>query len=184
MIMANTESIEELHKRLSGFSYGTIYGSFPHDYRSVEPAVFAREKKGVCFDYVAYQADYFKKNYPGIKYDLFYFETNFGEFCHTFMLYKNLGVYNIFEACMTPKEIISNPRYMPLMKTKIYQLLDIAKTHRGDNFLTRHRAPYVLYKYKAPQKYGLYIDGYMEYIYHTGELIKDNDNYLKRVIGC
>lgn len=75
------EEITDLLKRLNSYDYGfvkngrKIHGmnNFFEDYKSLSVSEFEKYKIGVCWDYVHYEADWFKKH--GYKYETFYIQV-------------------------------------------------------------------------------------------------------------
>lgn len=76
--------------------------AFEKYYYVLTPKEFAHYEGGVCWDYVAYQADYFKKNYPSLDYKVFYIASIHEDPddipTHTFMLFKYEGKWFWFES--------------------------------------------------------------------------------------
>lgn len=80
--------------------------AFQKYYYVLSPKEFGRYEGGVCWDYVAYQADYFKKNYPSLDYKVFYMmsihEDPDDVPTHTFMLFKYENKWFWFESSWKP----------------------------------------------------------------------------------
>lgn len=75
------DDIIELIKKLNSYNYGfvkngkKIHGmnNFFEDYKSLSVSEFEKYEIGVCWDYVHYEADWFKKH--GYKYETFYIQV-------------------------------------------------------------------------------------------------------------
>lgn len=75
------KDIKDLLKILNSYDYGYIHNNekiknmnnFYNEYKSLSIAEFERYKIGVCWDYVHYEADWFKKH--GYKYETFYIQV-------------------------------------------------------------------------------------------------------------
>jgi hypothetical protein len=69
-------------------------------YRLMSPKEFEKFGGGVCWDYVPYEAYYFSKNFPNIKYKTFYHVFNDNHNCptHTFLLFYMNNKCYWFEA--------------------------------------------------------------------------------------
>lgn len=76
------DEIIELIKRLNSYDYGFVkkngekvkgMKNFFEDYRSLSISEFEKYEIGVCWDYVHYEADWFKKH--GYKYETFYIQV-------------------------------------------------------------------------------------------------------------
>jgi len=173
--MAKKMSIKDLNKYLSSFKYGSIYGEFPYDYYSIEPALFEREKTGICWDFVAYEAWYFNKYFPKTDYRVYYIESDDGEFCHSFLVYKRIGMYHLFEACRAPKGIKQFNTIEELLNYQVEKLVP----YDIDN----NRMPYIIFEYTPPEEYDLAVDAYMKHIYHTGKKIRSYENYFGLISG-
>lgn len=56
-------------------------------YKLLSPSDFEKYNGGVCWDYVLYQANYFDKHFPDVKYRTFYFCSEKGN-SHTFLIFR------------------------------------------------------------------------------------------------
>jgi hypothetical protein len=170
--MLRAGSILELNAELNKFSYGCIYGSFPYYYRSVEPRVFEKMKKGVCWDFVAYQKYFFDKKFPDIRYKIYYLESDFGQTCHSFMIYETgLGRFGSFESCHDPKGV------------RLFESSEEAIDYVVNNFVKKKNQAYILFEYEPPDRYELPVDDYMKYIYRNGKRIRDINGYREIISG-
>lgn len=75
---------------------------FDKYYRLLTPQEFIKYGGGVCWDYVVYQAYYFKKFYPGVKFYTFYHQTVHEDpndaLSHTFMIFTINNKWYWFES--------------------------------------------------------------------------------------
>lgn len=113
---ASTDSIMnkvlEFNKRMNKFKYGlavngiidasrnTSGSDFDKLYHFANPAQFEKQDGGICWDFVTYEADYFKKNIPGIKFTCWYVIFNAAPNypTHTFLTFKLGSKYILFES--------------------------------------------------------------------------------------
>lgn len=93
--MTDLSVIKSCNKELNGFSYGVPGCDHKEDYlmkcyKYLSPQKFYREKKGVCWDYVRYEDDWFQKNKPNIKKEcVFVMHDNHVNMpTHTFLIFK------------------------------------------------------------------------------------------------
>lgn len=66
-------------------------------YRLLSPEDFEKYNGGVCWDYVLYEAKYFDKYFPDVKYKTFYFCSEKGN-SHTFLIFELDNVYYWYES--------------------------------------------------------------------------------------
>lgn len=88
------------------FQYGGLVNGklkpdidFDTEYIMQSPAQFEKSKIGVCWDYVSYEADYFKKHFPNVQFSTYYLQFfNKGE-CpsHTILTFILNGKHYYFE---------------------------------------------------------------------------------------
>ena len=106
------EKIKKFHFELSSFDYFIVQEDGTIDYttsdymvhRTLTPSQFEKYKGGICWDYVQYQVDYFKKHFKSVKTKSFFhvFINDKDQPTHTFMLfYLNHKVY-YFECSWKP----------------------------------------------------------------------------------
>lgn len=101
------EKIKEFNKELATYEYiivdkdNNVIENIKRDsynnYETLSPARFNKFKGGICWDYVAYESQYFKSKFPEVKFKTFFFATvknNIINHTHTFLLfYLNNKVY-------------------------------------------------------------------------------------------
>jgi hypothetical protein len=90
----------EFNKYSNSFKYGLAVNSvitqsedYDKLYRFSTPQQFVKQGGGVCWDWVTFEADYFKRNFPNVRYDAYYIQfVNKNGNCpsHTFLTF-NLG---------------------------------------------------------------------------------------------
>ena len=106
------DKIKQFHLRLSAFDYFIVQENGRIDYtasrfmehRTLTPSQFEKYEGGICWDYVPYQVDYFKKHFKSVKTKSFFhvFINDKNQPTHTFMLfYLNHKVY-YFECSWKP----------------------------------------------------------------------------------
>ena len=69
-------------------------------YKMLKPEEFEKYHGGICWDYVAYEADYFNKNFPEIKYSVYFIVSinDDDQPTHTFLLFKHKNYTYWFES--------------------------------------------------------------------------------------
>lgn len=70
------------------------------EYKMLTPTEFEKYHGGVCWDYVAYQADYFNTHFPKVSYKVYFlcFVNDDDNPTHTFMVFKYNDKYYWFES--------------------------------------------------------------------------------------
>lgn len=157
--------ILELNKRLNSYKYSySDYNDFAKEYRVASPEKFEKQQGGVCWDFAAYEAWWFKKNYPNISFTTWYviFDNNNDCPTHTFLTFRYKGKLYYFESAFG--------KTMGLWQVKsekdaINFVMDsmIGKTKLGDY-------PYYVIKYDATDKKLIGV-GVMSYMERMSELI-------------
>ena len=78
------EKIIDFNDELNEYSYGLVYNNqsieitmddslFDKYYKTLSYDEFEKYKCGVCWDYTSYEAMYFKKNFPDVFYETYFF---------------------------------------------------------------------------------------------------------------
>lgn len=157
--------ILELNKRLNSYKYSySDYNDFVKEYRVAGPEKFEKQQGGVCWDFAAYEAWWFKKNYPNISFTTWYviFDNNNDCPTHTFLTFRYKGKLYYFESAFG--------KTMGLWQVKsekdaINFVMDsmIGKTKLGEY-------PYYVIKYDATDKKLIGV-GVMSYMERMSELI-------------
>jgi hypothetical protein len=177
--MSDMDKIIALNNRLNGYWWGCVVDNevAPDDthywemYTTVTPRVFDKLKTGCCWDYCNYQADYFDRHFPNIKYSLYYIDSD--EFDkqestnHTWLGFWYGDKIYAFES--------SWKRFKGIHEFKSED--DMINWYVKNQFRkTSVIPPYVVYKYKRPHKDGLRPEEFMINILSDGGLVK---HYLK-----
>ncbi len=106
------DKVLEFNKRMNKFKYGlaingvidtsrnTSGSDYDKLYHFANPAQFEKQDGGICWDFVTYEADYFKKNIPEIKFTCWYVIFNAAPNypTHTFLTFKLGSKYILFES--------------------------------------------------------------------------------------
>lgn len=106
------DRVLEFNKRMNKFKYGlavngvidtsrnTSGSDYDKLYHFANPTQFEKQDGGICWDFVTYEADYFKKNIPGIKFTCWYVIFNAAPNypTHTFLTFKLGSKYILFES--------------------------------------------------------------------------------------
>lgn len=102
--------IQKFHDDMDLFIYGlringvrpqsSTYKDWDDYYRFASPRQFKKQNGGVCWDWVTYQANYFKNHFPDIKYVGWYivFDKAPNYPTHTFMTFPYQGKFVYFES--------------------------------------------------------------------------------------
>ena len=104
--------ILDFHSLMNKFKYGlavdgvidlkrnTTSNDYDELYHVADPNTFEKQKGGICWDFVTYQANYFKKHLSDVQYTTWYIEFNAPPDypTHTFMTIKCGGKYIYFES--------------------------------------------------------------------------------------
>lgn len=158
--------ILDLNKRLNSYKYSyKDYKDFAKEYRVASPEKFEKQQGGVCWDFAAYEAWWFKKNHPDISFTTWYviFDNNNDCPTHTFLTFRYKGKLYYFESAfgktMGVWQIKSE-------KDAINFVMDsmIGKTKLGEY-------PYYVIKYDATDKKLIGV-GVMSYMERMSELIE------------
>ena len=81
--------IKELNTKLNKYPYYFDESNIG-TYKVATPSQFRSKKKGMCWEYVGYEAYYFSKYFPNIKYTTYFImmADNNGFPSHTFLVFK------------------------------------------------------------------------------------------------
>lgn len=157
--------ILDLNKRLNGYKYSySDYDDFAKEYRVAGPEKFEKQQGGVCWDFAAYEAWWFKKNYPGISFTTWYiiFDNNNDCPTHTFLTFRYKGKLYYFESAFGKNMGVWQVKSE---KDAINFVMDsmIGKTKLGEY-------PYYIIKYDATDRKLIGV-GVMAYMERMSELI-------------
>lgn len=131
--------ILDFNKELNKYDYGVLINgkvetnmdniNFSQDCRTISVSDFAKYKAGVCWDYVNYEAKWFKSH--GYEYQAYYLELddNNRMLAHTFILFKvpNSDKVYHFESCWFKY------RGIEAFNTESEALMTITNRHRKNN---------------------------------------------------
>lgn len=80
-------------RNISGEDYDKLY-------KVVDSKQFEKQQGGICWDYVIYEADYFRKNFSSIKIKAWYiiWDKQPDYPTHTFITFKSKNKYILFES--------------------------------------------------------------------------------------
>ena len=185
------EKIYEFNKETNKFQYGlkfphknkidhrdnTTYEDYKKYYKLASPEEFVKQDGGICWDFVTYEADWFKKNLPNIHYDCYFIIFNNGKDCHThtFLVFNHNNKYYWFESSYYKfRGIYEADSVKDILNYVIYGMDKYSP--KGESLLNYN---FGVYKYNALDKnlYGLSDREYMIYICNHGSHI--NHTYSK-----
>lgn len=144
-------------------------------YKFTNPAQFEKQNGGICWDYVTYEADYFRKNFPSIKYKAYYviFDNKNNLPTHTFIILSINDQYIYFESSFKKVQGVYSAKSE---KDIINFVLDNMSSSTD---LMKY--PYYVFKYNPldPNLDGLSCSEFMKYIEDHGHQVthKFNNNY-------
>ena len=158
--------ILDLNKRLNSYRYSyKDYKDFAKEYRVASPEKFEKQQGGVCWDFAAYEAWWFKKNHPNISFTTWYviFDNNNDCPTHTFLTFRYKGKLYYFESAFGKTMGVWQVKSE---KDAINFVMDsmIGKTKLGEY-------PYYVIKYDATDKKLIGV-GVMSYMERMSELIE------------
>lgn len=146
--------------------YKVTSDDFINRYRVLTPNEFKKWNGGVCWDYVVYEADYFKKHFKNVK-----FETYFHCFIdgktnptHTFLLFYLNGKVYWFESSWKSHvgvwEFANKDTALSFIVKELYKDLD----HKPNKQIT------IIYDALSPNMMGMGCVEYMEYMNSQKEI--------------
>lgn len=146
---------------------------FDKEYIMQSPQQFEKSKVGVCWDYVSYEAWYFKKHFPDVKFKTYYAQFfNKGE-CpsHTFLFFQLGGTWYYFENSF---RVFAGVYELPDEKSGANYVLKLMSDNpdpaieKGE-LLKSYQ--YDIWEYNAldPSLYGMGCQSYMNYVMGNGK---------------
>ena len=175
------EKIAEFNNKCNKFEYGLarngiIDKSIDTSYddwklwRMASPIQFEKQGGGVCWDYVTYEADYFKKNFPELKVTAYYiiFVNDKDDPTHTFITINVDNKYVYFESSFKKIKGVyifdTESDVLNFVMTKMNKYRP-----KGCEDLFRSSRKYKITKYNALDKklIGCSIDQFMDYCYRA-----------------
>ena len=164
----NVDTPEELNKYLNNFEYDNDIAANPKSYRSLSPKKFLKLRKGICWDFVEFEAEYFKEVFANYKftteelqdnkYSLYFYQQEDGKSnaAHTWLAYmKNYTVY--------------------VIESSWGEMMGVHKYASEDEMINDYTSKLnpngnkaILKKYYPFKKYNLSAKEYLDIIYGTG----------------
>lgn len=184
------QTILNFNKVMNKFSYGlaingvidknrnTTSEDYDKFYKFASPETFKKQNGGICWDFVTYEANYFTKNIPNVKYDAYYviFDDGYDLPTHTFIILECDGKYIYFESSFKAIRGVYESDSKESIINYVLYAMDKYPKKRG-----LLRCPYYVFKYN-PLDHGLYnlsCSEFMKYIEEHGIQIeiKFNKNF-------
>lgn len=155
---------------------------FARNYRFLSPNEFKRYGGGVCWDFVAYGAEYLKKN--NIKFRQFFIETNTppNYDTHTFLVVDDHGVVLYPESSFG--KIAGVHEFISI--EYIFKFIANAMYTSNNNDKKFKKMSYTVYEFNTTAKYGCSCEEYMEHIREHGDVVYSDiiDNSMgKKLMG-
>ena len=187
--ISEIQNILKFNKDMNKFTYGVAINGVidrkirpPEDYdkfyRFSNPEKFKKQNGGICWDYVTYEADYFHKHFPNLKFNAYYviFDDGYDLPTHTFIILECDGKYIYFESSFKAIRGVYESDSKENIINYVLYAMDKYPKKRG-----LLRCPYYVFKYN-PLDHGLYnlsCDEFMKYIEDHGIQIyhKFNKNF-------
>lgn len=185
-----TAEIEAFNDELNSFDYGILVdgriltgNSIDFlKYRTISPEQVRRYKAGVCWDYVSYEYEWFKRHYPKqMRFTKDSFNLNTSQYScyymehidedqdhptHTWLAYTYGGnVYAFESSWKSIKGIHEFDSESTMVQWYLQQQQEQSK--KNDNNLYG----YVVIKYEPPSTYGMDPDEFMEYVHKNGKVV-------------
>lgn len=170
-----------------------LMDDFDKNYISLTPQQFQKYRAGVCWDYVAYEAWYLKKNFPSVLFHTWYVQFNHvnpepGEMddcpSHTFLTFQLDGVWYYFECSF---RMFAGVYVAKSEDDIICHVMKLMADHpddalAGSNYLDRKKWTYVVINYDALNRnlYQASCMDYMNWIFKNGKVYRGfrfNPNY-------
>lgn len=151
-------------------------------YRLASPVEFAKRGGGVCWDFVSYEADYFKKNFPEARTTSYYIGFDNGKSCptHTFLTFELDGKIYYFES--------SFYKFRGVYEGNISDIINFVMTNMNDNAPKGEsdliKFPYVVTKYNPLNSkiFGYNCEQFMSYCSNSQRVLhKYNPNFTKPI---
>lgn len=149
-------------------------------YYLLTPDEFIKYNGGICWDYVTYEAIYFKKYFPSIKFKTFYHEIvdNIANPTHTFLIFKYHNYYYWFESSWkTHIGIYKFKSENDALNYIINNLIEFGGSNMIDKFIVEYDATNKKLFGMNCIEYMTYMASLPEYKYKQS---KNNINYIAR----
>ena len=157
---AQTNVMEYIVPNNGNIIYNVTDESFVNYYKLLTPAEFKKWNGGVCWDYVVYEADYFKKHFKNVKYETFFhcFIDGKTNPTHTFLLFYLNGKTYWFESSWKShvgiREFSNKDTALSFIVDELAKDID----HPINNQVT------MIYNALNPKMFGMTCAEYMEYM--------------------
>lgn len=153
-------------------------------YRTVDPNIFELIRAGCCWDYVLYEQEWFKKNFPFIKTRLYYAEGGTtGRACQThtwisFEISNDPYVY-IFEAAF--KKHAGIHKFSKNAESG-FSAMENSVTYWFMNVFPNPTFTGVVYEVTKPIRKGMNTEEFMAHCIRNGKIVYKKGDYLERFI--
>ena len=184
--ISEIQNILKFNKDMNKFTYGVAINGVidrknqtPEDYdkfyRFSNPEKFKKQNGGICWDYVTYEADYFHKHFPNLKFNAYYviFDNGYDLPTHTFIILECDGKYIYFESSFKAIRGVYESDSKESIINYVLYAMDKYPKKRG-----LLKCPYYVFKYN-PLDHGLYnlsCSEFMKYIEEHGIQIEHKFN--------
>lgn len=173
------QSIRSFNRLMNtNFTYGLSRNGKPIDpnyeetpeefgqlYRLANPTQFEKQRGGVCWDYVTYEYNWFKKNYPQIPVTAWYIVFDDGKTypTHTYITFKYNHAYYYFESAFKSIQGLYSANNESDILSAVLKAMD-AYNHG----ILNH--DYYVYKYNPidPRLFGSTCEDFMKFIEDNG----------------
>ena len=167
----DVDNPEELNKYLNNFGYDNNISANPKSYRSLSPKKFLKLRKGICWDFAEFEAEYFKEVFANYsftiqelkndKYSLYFYQQEDGKSnaTHTWLAYMDNDTVYVIESSWG--EMMGIHKY-----TSEDEMINdyVSKLNPDGNKA-------ILKKYYPFKRYNLTAKEYLDIIYGTGNFI-------------
>lgn len=194
------QSIQDFCNELKKYKYGIIIDGkikqnpsekdFWNNYKTLTISEFEKYKCGTCYDYVAYQMDYFKKHFPEAKCKAYYltYINEHGDFSHTFMTFEYHGYWFWFEAAWKSQAGVDQ-----IAKNEKEILDNICLNHQYEHekYLVNKKSEKILKQYNPLSMQGLTLEEFSKRVnpnceklwtkYGLNESAILNENFLDAI---
>lgn len=197
-----TAEIEAFNDELNSFDYGILVNGQILTgnnidflkYRTISPEQLQRYKAGVCWDYVSYEYEWFKRHYPKqMRFTKDSFNLNTSQYScyymehidedqdhptHTWLAYTYGGNVYAFESAWKPiKGIHEFDSESTMVQWYLQQQQEQSKKD-GNNLYG-----YVVIKYEPPSTYGMDPDEFMEYVHKNGKVVYTKNFHMSESVS-
>ena len=182
----NMKACKDLVKEWSKFKYGIPKDGkisnvpsaeyYDENYRYLSPQEFKKYGGGICWDFVAYGADYLDRKYRDVEYKKYYIITdtppNYDT--HTFILIEDNGVYLYPESSF--KKIEGVHKFSDPTHAFNYIVKNMYTMNSNDRF---NNIKFDVFEFSDMDEYGCTAAKYMELMNEEGILIYQGNIFKK-----